>query len=640
MSLSNRIWLASSVLFGLILVGCVIVTGLSARAYMAGQLRIHNAEAAALFAQTLAASSRDGQQLEATIKTQFDTGFYEMIDFAGAGGEADVLLQDQSAATGAAALLGELLPITVEPGVSPVIAGQRQLGTLTLRHHTRLAYAGLQSTFRNLALLFLGALLLAGLLYNRLLARSLRPLGDFADQVKSFAAGRFEASPEPSVTELQPLARSLNALPDKFREMLRQESRRADKLQRESRVDKITGLLNREPFLQGVAAAIENRNDKAATSLSLIRLRGLAQLNQVYGRNAIDAMLKEAGAELNRLVRQQTGWSASRLNGSDFAVLAPGGLSMEETAKKAQDILREALQSHGLPGDIALPGAFTRIIRGDTVSELLNRLDGALLAVDREGESAISISHKGDIQMKPIREQLDQWRRIILQAQREHRFSLVHTPVVGREGELLHYECSASLQWEDEVLPAEAFMPWVKRLELSAEMDQQLIDLALQRITQTKEPLCISLSIASIVESGFLSWFSERLSTHADAAAFLSIELPENMALRHLANFERLCSRAKDHHCGVGIEHLGHQLAGLGRLQDVDLDYVKVDAAFIRDIDSNVANQALLRTLCEMGHAAGLQVIADGVDSDAEWDTLRELGADGATGPAIKLPGN
>ena len=134
------------------------------------------------------------------------------------------------------------------------------------------------------------------------------------------------------------------------------------------------GLPNREPFLQGVAAALENRGDQATTSLSLIRLRGLAQLNQVYGRNAIDAMLKEAGAELNRLVRQHSGWSASRLNGSDFALLAPGDVDAEETAKRAQAILREALQSHGLPGDVPLPGAVTRILRGDTVSELLNWL--------------------------------------------------------------------------------------------------------------------------------------------------------------------------------------------------------------------------------------------------------------------------
>ena len=640
MSLSKRIWLASSVLLALLFVGCVMVTGLTGRSYMAEQLRIHNAEAASLFALTLAASARDEEQLEATIATQFGTGFYEMVRFAGADGAADILFEDRRAASGAAALLGRLFPIEAEPGVAPVIAGQRQLGTLTLRHHTRHAYDGLQGIFQNLALLFLGVLLLAGLLYNRLLASSLRPLADFADQVKSFAAGRFETGPEPTVPELQPLARSLNALPDKFREMLRQESRRADKLQRESRVDKITGLPNREPFLQGVAAALENRGDQATTSLSLIRLRGLAQLNQVYGRNAIDAMLKEAGAELNRLVRQHSGWSASRLNGSDFALLAPGDVDAEETAKRAQAILREALQSHGLPGDVALPGAFTRILRGDTVSELLNRLDGALLAVDREGESAISISHKGDIQMKPIREQLDQWRRIILQAQREHRFSLVRTPVVGRDGELLHYECSASLAWEDEELAAEVFMPWVKRLELSGEIDQQLIDLALQQIAQTNEPLCVSLSTASLVESGFLSWINERLSTRSASAARLSIELPENTALRHLANFERLCARAKEHDCSVGIEHLGHQLAGLGKLQEVDLDYVKVDAAFIRDIDSNAANQALLRTLCEMGHAAGLQVIADGVGSEAEWNTLRELGADGATGPAISLPGS
>ena len=68
------------------------------------------------------------------------------------------------------------------------------------------------------------------------------------------------------------------------------------------------------------------------------------------------------------------------------------------------------------------------------------------------------------------------------------------------------------------------------------------------------------------------------------------------------------------------------------------MDYLKVDASFVRDIDNNTANQTLLRTLCSVGHSIGLIVIAEGVSSDDEWAKLQELGADGAAGPGIKLP--
>jgi EAL domain-containing protein (putative c-di-GMP-specific phosphodiesterase class I) len=87
----------------------------------------------------------------------------------------------------------------------------------------------------------------------------------------------------------------------------------------------------------------------------------------------------------------------------------------------------------------------------------------------------------------------------------------------------------------------------------------------------------------------------------------------------------------------MGIEHVGHQLAELGQLHDVGLDYLKVDAAFIREIQNNPGNQTLISALCTLGHTIGVKVIAEGVHSQAEWDALKELGVDGATGPIIKL---
>ena len=71
---------------------------------------------------------------------------------------------------------------------------------------------------------------------------------------------------------------------------------------------------------------------------------------------------------------------------------------------------------------------------------------------------------------------------------------------------------------------------------------------------------------------------------------------------------------------------------------DVGVDYLKIDASFIRDIDSNAGNQTLLRTLCTVGHSIGVIVIAEGVRTDEEWAMLQDLGADGATGPGIADP--
>ena len=115
------------------------------------------------------------------------------------------------------------------------------------------------------------------------------------------------------------------------------------------------------------------------------------------------------------------------------------------------------------------------------------------------------------------------------------------------------------------------------------------------------------------------------------------MEVQEAMAYRYLENFKKLCLRAQGHGVKMGIEHAGHQLADIGQLQDVKLDYLKIDGAFIREIDQNTANQTLVRTLCGMAKSMGVTVIAEGVSNDSEWDTLKALGVDGVTGPGVRI---
>ena len=239
--------------------------------------------------------------------------------------------------------------------------------------------------------------------------------------------------------------------------------------------------------------------------------------------------------------------------------------------------------------------------------------------------------------MQPVRQQMEEWRVILEQSFRDQNFVLDYFPVVGIEKELVHHEALVRLNWKGDKLSAGQFLPWVNRLQVSSELDKHVVDLALRAIEQTGYPTAINLSVAAVVEPGFVSWIGERLTAKSAAAKNLWMEVPEAMAFRHLRNFKALCSRVKASGCKVGIEHVGHQLSDLGNLSDVGLDYLKIDASFVRDIENNSANQTLLRTLCTVGHSIGVKVYAEGVRSDEEWDTMLEIGADGATGPGISL---
>ncbi len=193
------------------------------------------------------------------------------------------------------------------------------------------------------------------------------------------------------------------------------------------------------------------------------------------------------------------------------------------------------------------------------------------------------------------------------------------------------------LQWDGEIWSAGQFLPWIHRVRLSGELDRAGSGSWPLAKSSNPTPLAINLSVSAVDDHRFINWIEQHLTTRSQAISNLWIEIPEAVAFRHLENFKRLATRIKSRGGHVGIEHIGHQLAKLGHLHDVGLDYLKVDASFVRDIQGNSGNQTLLRTLCTLGHAMGVSVIAEGVRSDEEWRALQELGIDGATGPGVSL---
>ena len=113
--------------------------------------------------------------------------------------------------------------------------------------------------------------------------------------------------------------------------------------------------------------------------------------------------------------------------------------------------------------------------------------------------------------------------------------------------------------------------------------------------------------------------------------------MAESAAYHHMPNFRRLSAVAHRHGMQTGMDRVGRRLADLGQLHDVGIDYVKLDAVFVRDIDSDATNQNLLRTLSTLVHAVGVKVIAEGVESRAQWRALETLGVDAVGGPGVRL---
>ncbi|MFG5411403.1 EAL domain-containing protein [Piscinibacter sakaiensis] len=184
----------------------------------------------------------------------------------------------------------------------------------------------------------------------------------------------------------------------------------------------------------------------------------------------------------------------------------------------------------------------------------------------------------------------------------------------------MHLECPLRLQLEANggFETAARWLPLALRSRLTAAID---------------ELLCVNLSPASLLDSGFAARLRGLLQQRPGEARQLWLELPEAAAVEHFDLVQELSRQLRPQGARFGLEHAGERLGRIERLFEAGLDYVKIDASVVHGADADEARAGFLRSLVLMLHGLSLQVIAEGVDTDAEAVAVRQAGVDGLTGP-------
>ncbi|MDY0013012.1 MAG: LapD/MoxY N-terminal periplasmic domain-containing protein [Rhodocyclaceae bacterium] len=629
MSLTKQLWLAIATVMTIVFGGAFVVSTLAAKRYLEEQLYMKNVDNATALALSMSQLEKDPVTVELQLSAQFDAGHYRSIRLTDPAGETLVERSNETPVEDVPGWFIRLIPLTVKPGVAQVQDGWKQFATLTLESHTRFAYAELwQGTLRMLSL-FLATAAASGLIGTALLRLVLRPLREVVDQAEAIGGRRFITTREPRTSEFRSVVRAMNALSERVRAMVTEESRRVDELRRQAQTDPLTGLLGRESFGRTLEAALTSEDTRGAGCLAIARIADLASLNRNLGREVTDQLLRRIGERLQSLQESRPGWAAGRLNGADFAILAPGAEDAETLARRlAAEIHMVADPSR----ELRLPVGATPYRAGESVPQLLARADGALATAEANGDVAVRPTAEGQ-GTEP--QDMAGWRSALEKALRPEDMDLGSYPVQGADGALIHREAPARLRLAGAWLPAGRFVAWAGRLGLLPALDSLVVDTALARVARDHVPVGVNLSPESVRDATFLQSLVLRLKRQPALASLLWLEVPEYGAFRHLGEFRAFCMALKPLGCHLGLEHVGPSFSRIGELHDVGLDYLKIDASIIRDIQHNPGNQAFLRGLCMVAHSIGLMAIAEGVVSEGEKAMLPELGVDGMTGPAI-----
>lgn len=634
MSLYRQLWLAviSSTLIAFS--GSFALGMLSARNYLEEQLGMKNADNATALALSMSQQpNKDRTTQELLVAAQFDSGHYQAISFTDPFGNPLVERAAVPDTDDVPKWFAQLFPIESTPGTAQITNGWQQIGTITVVSHASFAYRELWRNSIQMFVWFALAGIATGLIATLVLRRLQRPLASVVAQAQAIGERRFVTIPSPGVPELDSLAGAMNAMVARLKSMFDEQASRIEELRRRANHDALTGLANRSYFLNRLQSALESDESPEQCCLLLIRVPELPELNRRLGRETVDGLLLRISQAIEQTAKAHDDSFTARLNGADFAVLFPGIADGRCAAEEILTSLRVITPANAGIETLAQIG-IGHFDRGMSVGAVLARTDRALAAAEASGGNNWQTARDEGSAIQPAN--VAAWANQIREAIAERRIRLAAYPVVTTGGRPIHDELMLRVQIHQggEWLAAGQFMPMASRVRLTGGLDLAAVDLALERIRANEASVAVNLAAESAESEEFRREFVRRLRSVHLAGRF-AVEFSEHGVLRHFSAVRSLREALAGTGCVFGAEHVGRRFGEIARLQELGLDYIKVDTSFVRGIDSNPENRAFLEGLASVAHSMGAMVIAEGVQTDGELSALPALGFDGATGPAV-----
>ncbi|KGK41292.1 hypothetical protein LH51_16045 [Nitrincola sp. A-D6] len=639
MSLIRQLWIAVVLMMAIAFISSFSISTYKAKAYFEEQLLLKNIDNAGSLALTLSQIEKDPVTLELLIAAQFDTGHYQRIELLDPQGEAlQRKVYEGEDATGVPEWFKNLAALDIEPGVAQVQDGWFQYGTLYVESHKRFAYQALWATTRDLLVWFLLVALVAGGLGTLILKLITRPLDDVVNQAEAIGGRRFIQSKEPRTLEFGRVVKAMNILSERIRHMLDSERKRLEEMRHKNQHDELTGLANRAYFLSQLDTKLSSVDTDSQHAVLLIRVCHLASLNQKLGHKQTDALLKDVAQAIQQftddIADNFTQADVGRLNGSDFALLLTDALDLSSISEVLLHKLLTLSANYDPVPQLPLAAAY--FSPGDGRADLMMKLD-TLLAHAEQREitcTEISLAHQNTTRFHTA----DEWRMVLTEALFRDRVRAESYPVLASDGSLLHQEAMMRLELQGEIHSAGYFIPWARRLGMLPELDVAMVTHVLNQLRQMQDApdTAINLSSETLSDLVAVNRLCDQLSGNPKQAQLLCFEVSERCVVQHPQVFREFCRQIKPLGCRVGLERAGADFARINNLQELGLDYIKVDNAFISELEGNNSNQNFLRGLATLGHSIGLLVIAEGVKEASQTPLLQEMGMDGYTGPGIK----
>ncbi|NEX17592.1 MAG: ammonia permease [Halochromatium sp.] len=423
--------------------------------------------------------------------------------------------------------------------------------------------------------------------------------------------------------------------------------------------DALTGLINRREFEHRLAELINQLDDGPAQHLlCYLDLDQFKLVNDVCGHAAGDALLRQVANLLQRGLRSAD--TLAHLGGDEFGVILTNcpidrGLEIVEGMRERVHALRFPWDDKvfGVGASIGVVPLSSAL---GNLADALGRADTACYAAKDSGRNRVHLYDPDDRELSLRKGQM-KWVSRIQQALDEDGFRLFYqgiVPLDQQQDRSSHFEILLRMAAEgDEVLPPGAFIPAAERYGLMPEVDYWVVEHTLQWLSayQTSggaeiKRCAINLSGATLGNDKHTARIRECLERYPVAPSRICFEITETAAMANLDQAKHFIEEVKQLGCGIALDDFGSGLSSFGYLRDLNVDLVKIDGSFVRELDGNEVHRAMVEAIVGITGVMGLKSIAEFVENAQVIEILREIGVDYAQGyylarprPLIDYPG-
>ncbi len=412
--------------------------------------------------------------------------------------------------------------------------------------------------------------------------------------------------------------------------------------------DPLTGLINRREIERLLEKSLlQVRSDGGTHALGYINLDHFKLINDSFGHAAGDQMLRSFAEYLVGAVRD--GDWVGRLGADEFAVFLARA-NQDEAKRVLQRLIRNLGQatfpiSEGSPQLSCSVGVVEVTAEAPDANWLMSAADSACYAAKQAGRNRVHCFNENRLALEERRLEAERLQRVS-RAMAENRM-LLYAQRIAKVGDpsYLHYEVLVRMRDSDGVLhlPGQ-FMPAVERYGMAVVLDRHVLGLLFRHLQVCPAHvrqlgLCnVNVSAQSIAEPGFLAFVCDLLERNRALASKLCFEITETAAIGNLSQARAFIDAVKARGCRVALDDFGSGLSSFGYLRQLPADMLKIDGAFVRDMDTDPVSRASVRAISELGRELQMEVVAEWVETIEVAEALAGMGVQGLQGYAIERP--